>query len=60
MASKVVPVAPFDLVVFGGTGDLARRKLLPALYHLMHVGQMPGEARVICVARSELLSLIHI
>lgn len=54
MASKVVPVAPFDLVVFGGTGDLARRKLLPALYHLMHVGQMPGEARVICVARSEL------
>jgi glucose-6-phosphate 1-dehydrogenase len=24
------PVPPFDLVIFGGTGDLARRKLLPA------------------------------
>jgi len=26
-------VDPFDLVVFGGTGDLAYRKLFPALYH---------------------------
>ena len=33
MVSTVIPVQPFDLVIFGGTGDLALRKLLPALYH---------------------------
>ena len=33
MSAQIIPVEPFDLVVFGGTGDLARRKLLPALYH---------------------------
>ena len=31
--SSFVPVEPFEIIVFGGTGDLARRKLLPALYH---------------------------
>ena len=31
MVSRVIPVDPFDLVIFGGTGDLARRKILPAL-----------------------------
>ena len=29
MVSRVIPVDPFDLVIFGGTGDLARRKILP-------------------------------
>ncbi len=52
MAARVVPVGPFDLVVFGATGDLARRKLIPALYHRMHDGQMPHDARVIGAARS--------
>ncbi len=33
MSSQNIPVEPFDYVVFGGTGDLAERKLLPALYH---------------------------
>ena len=33
MTHKIIPVAPFDYFVFGGTGDLAQRKLLPALYH---------------------------
>jgi glucose-6-phosphate 1-dehydrogenase len=32
MSSQIIPVDPFDYVVFGGTGDLAERKLLPALY----------------------------
>jgi glucose-6-phosphate 1-dehydrogenase len=41
MAARTVPVPPFDLVVFGGTGDLARRKLLPALYHRLAAGQIP-------------------
>jgi len=54
MVARVVPVEPFDLVVFGGTGDLALRKLIPALYHRMEHGQMPAGARVIGAARSEM------
>ncbi len=54
MAARVVPVDPFDLVVFGATGDLARRKLIPALYHRMADGQMPDGARIIGTARSEM------
>jgi glucose-6-phosphate 1-dehydrogenase len=52
MVARVVPVDPFDLVVFGATGDLARRKLIPALYHRLRAGQMPEGARVIGAARS--------
>jgi glucose-6-phosphate 1-dehydrogenase len=33
MTSQIIKVEPFDLVVFGGTGDLAYRKLFPALFH---------------------------
>jgi glucose-6-phosphate 1-dehydrogenase len=32
MVSRVIPVETFDLVIFGGTGDLALRKTLPGLY----------------------------
>jgi len=53
MASRVIPVDPFDLVIFGGTGDLARRKILPALFRRFCGGQMPAQARVIGAARSE-------
>ncbi len=54
MVSRVIPVDPFDLVIFGGTGDLARRKILPGLYRRFLDGQMPPEARVIGAARSEM------
>ncbi|MEL6582379.1 MAG: glucose-6-phosphate dehydrogenase [Pseudomonadota bacterium] len=54
MVSRVIPVAPFDLVVFGGTGDLARRKILPGLFRRRIAGQMPAEARVIGAARTDL------
>ncbi|MFA9438171.1 glucose-6-phosphate dehydrogenase [Uliginosibacterium sp. sgz301328] len=54
MSSRTIQVAPFDLVVFGGTGDLAARKLLPALYHRDHAGQIPDEARIIGVSRRAL------
>ncbi len=40
MAPRVIPVDPFDLVIFGGTGDLARRKILPGLYRRFQAGQM--------------------
>ena len=39
--AKIIPVATFDCVVFGATGDLTLRKLLPALYYRFHDGQMP-------------------
>ena len=52
MVSRVIPVDPFDLVIFGGTGDLARRKILPALFRRFCDGQMPREARIIGAART--------
>ncbi|SLN75038.1 glucose-6-phosphate dehydrogenase [Ruegeria meonggei] len=54
MVSRVIPVNPFDLVLFGATGDLAQRKILPGLYHRFEVGQMPEEARIIGTARSDM------
>jgi glucose-6-phosphate 1-dehydrogenase len=51
MTSRVIPVAPFVLVVFGATGDLARRKLLPAMFQRDAAGQLPEAARIIAVAR---------
>jgi glucose-6-phosphate 1-dehydrogenase len=39
------------IVLFGATGDLARRKLLPGMFHLAQVGLMPRRFRVIGVAR---------
>jgi glucose-6-phosphate 1-dehydrogenase len=43
-----------DFTVFGGTGDLALRKLLPALYHRDREGQLPTGHRIISVSRSDL------
>ncbi|MBU2962148.1 glucose-6-phosphate dehydrogenase [Citreicella sp. C3M06] len=54
MVSRVIPVAPFDLVIFGGTGDLARRKILPGLFRRYCSGQIPPESRIIGAARSEM------
>ncbi len=52
--AKFVPVDPFDLVIFGGTGDLAKRKLLPSLYHRHRDGQFSDDSRIIAVSRGEL------
>ncbi|WP_136659675.1 glucose-6-phosphate dehydrogenase [Nitratireductor sp. XY-223] len=54
MSSQIIPVEPFDYVVFGGTGDLAERKLLPALYHRQISGQLTEPTRIIGASRSEL------
>jgi glucose-6-phosphate 1-dehydrogenase len=48
-----LPVPPTTLVIFGATGDLARRKLLPALYNLAHDGALPERFHLIGVARRE-------
>ena len=51
--SAFLPVDTFDLVVFGGTGDLARRKLIPSLYHRFCDGQITSESRIIGTSRSQ-------
>ncbi len=48
-----LPVHPTALVIFGATGDLAHRKLLPALYNLAHEGQLPERFEVIGVGRRD-------
>ncbi|WP_300549350.1 glucose-6-phosphate dehydrogenase [Roseovarius sp.] len=54
MASRVIPVEPFDLVIFGGTGDLARRKIWPALFRRFVAGQIEGDVRLIGAARGDM------
>jgi len=54
MVARVIPVEPFDLVIFGGTGDLARRKILPGLFRRFLSGQMPEDSRIIGAARSDI------
>jgi glucose-6-phosphate 1-dehydrogenase len=53
MVSRVIPVEPFDLVIFGGTGDLARRKILPGLFRRYCAGQIPADSQIVGAARSE-------
>ncbi|MEM7302655.1 MAG: glucose-6-phosphate dehydrogenase [Pseudomonadota bacterium] len=53
MTSQIIPVEPFDYVLFGGTGDLAERKLLPALFRRDLDGQLPEESRLIGSSRAE-------
>src|SRR4051812_43195095 len=43
----------FDLVFFGGTGDLAWRKLMPALFQAFRHGKLPPGGRILAVARTD-------
>ena len=45
---------PFVMVIFGASGDLAKRKLIPALYHLFLAGQLPKRFRLLGYARTPL------
>ena len=58
--------APHDqvIVLFGATGDLARRKLLPGIFHLFEAGLMPERFALVGTARSalsseEFVELVH-
>ena len=42
-----------SIVIFGATGDLTKRKLVPALYNLYRKGRLPGEARIVGFARRD-------
>ncbi len=53
LAETLIP-QPCTLVIFGGTGDLARRRLLPALYNLALDGLLPAHYAVVGFARDEL------
>jgi glucose-6-phosphate 1-dehydrogenase len=48
-----LPVPGTTLTIFGATGDLARRKLLPALYNLAHEGALPERFNLIGVSRRD-------
>jgi glucose-6-phosphate 1-dehydrogenase len=43
----------FDLVFFGGTGDLTWRKLMPALFQAFRHGKLPPGGRILAVARDD-------
>ena len=49
---QLIPVTPFDLVVFGAAGDLSLRKLIPSLFHRWRDGQIPPASRIIGVSRT--------
>ncbi|QHI95739.1 glucose-6-phosphate dehydrogenase [Aristophania vespae] len=56
--------APFDYIIFGATGDLTMRKLIPGLYNQLRIGHIPKDARIIGTARShhtreEFIELAH-
>jgi glucose-6-phosphate 1-dehydrogenase len=45
---------PFAFVIFGATGDLSRRKLIPALYHLAALGYLPSKYAVVGTSRTQM------
>jgi glucose-6-phosphate 1-dehydrogenase len=49
-----LPVHPTTLVIFGATGDLAKRKLLPAIYNLAHEGALPERFNLIGLSRGDI------
>jgi glucose-6-phosphate 1-dehydrogenase len=53
-STTLEPVDSFDYVIFGATGDLTMRKLLPALYRRFAEGQVPADSRIVGTARSPL------
>ena len=52
-SSLISPLRPHVMVLFGATGDLARRKLLPGLFHLAQAGLLP-ECRILGTSLDEL------
>lgn len=53
---KVEPIKPFVLVIFGGAGDLSRKKLLPTLCHLCGEGEITFNYSIIGVGKSRLFN----
>ncbi|MGV6800897.1 MAG: glucose-6-phosphate dehydrogenase [bacterium] len=53
-SARLVPVTPFELIVFGAAGDLSLRKLIPSLFHRWRDRQIPENSHIIGIARSPL------
>ncbi|KAK2196132.1 bifunctional Glucose-6-phosphate dehydrogenase/6-phosphogluconolactonase [Babesia duncani] len=54
---KKLPLEPTDFltcILFGACGDLSRRKLYPALFHLFYLGILPNNFRILAVSRTKL------
>jgi glucose-6-phosphate 1-dehydrogenase len=49
----------FAFVLFGATGDLAKRKILPALFEAHRAGLLPTDGKIVGVARGELDEVGH-
>jgi glucose-6-phosphate 1-dehydrogenase len=47
------PSSPTTIVIFGASGDLTRRKLIPALYNKFHQGKLPEELHIVGVSRTK-------
>jgi glucose-6-phosphate 1-dehydrogenase len=54
VSAKVAPPEPTAVVIFGASGDLTHRKLLPALYHLFHEGLLPASFGIVGYARTDM------
>ena len=50
----MIPTSPLVLVIFGATGDLTARKLMPAIYTLYQKQQLPPEAFIVGVGRRDI------
>ncbi len=53
-AAAPLSADPTNLAIFGATGDLANRKLLPALYNLAHDGALPERFNLVGISRSQM------
>src|SRR5512139_1367056 len=49
-----VDVEPFILVIFGGAGDLSKRKLLPTLFRLYQEKELPKDFSILAFARAKM------
>jgi len=50
---------PVAIVIFGASGDLSKRKLIPALYHLQQEGYMPERYAVVGFSRTEMTDEVY-
>ena len=52
MSKETTKIHPFNAIIFGGDGDLSKRKIIPALFHRWDDGQLNMPFKVMCVSRS--------
>ena len=45
-------INPFNIVIFGGDGDLSKRKIVPALFHRFAAKQLNVDFNIYCISRS--------